>query len=74
MLRNMRIIAGALITGVVTFGGVASFIVFGQAQAAQPGGQPPAQNGSEIIMYFAMAFAAGAVVMSFVVQDIMEKH
>ncbi len=67
-LFTMRIIAGALIAGVVTFGGVASFIVFGQAPAAQPGN--PAQ-GPNVLMYFAMAFAAGAVVMSFVVPNLI---
>ena len=73
LLFTMRIIAGALIAGVVTFGGIASFLVFGQAAAAQPGGQPPAapQNGSEIVMYIAMAFAAVAVVMSFVVSNLV---
>ncbi len=70
-LFTMRIIAGALIGGVVTFAGVASVVVFGQAPAAQPGGQPPAQNGSEIVMYLAMAFAAVAVVMSFVVSNLV---
>ena len=73
MLRTMRIIAGALIAGVVSFGVIASFIVFGQAPVAQPGGPPPAapQNGSEIIMYFAIAFAAVAVTMSFVVPNLV---
>ncbi len=72
VLRIMQIIAGALIAGVLSFAGVASFVVFGQAPAAQPGGQPPAaQNGSEIIMYVAMAFAAVAVVMSFVVPNLI---
>ena len=67
-LFTMRIIAGALIAGVVTFGGVASVLVFGQAPAAQPGN--PAQ-GPNVLMYFAMAFAAGAVVMSFVVPNLI---
>lgn len=72
VLRIMQIIAGALIAGVLSFAGVASFIVFGQAPAAQPGGQPPAApNGSEIIMYLAMAFAAVAVVLSFVVSNLI---
>ncbi len=73
VLRIMQIIACALIAGVLSFAGVASFIVFGQAPAAQPGVQPPAaaQNGSEIIMYLAMAFAAGAVVMSFVMSKLV---
>ncbi len=68
VLRIMQIIAGALIAGVISFAGVATFIVFGQAPAAQPGRQPPAapQNGSEIIMPLAMAFAAMALVASFV--------
>jgi hypothetical protein len=71
VLLTMRIIAVALIASVVTFGGIASFIVFGQPQAAQPVGQPPAQNGAEIVMYLAMAFAAVAVVMSFVVPNLI---
>lgn len=68
VLFTMRIIACALIAGVVTFGGVASFIVFGQSPAAQPGN--PAQ-GPNMVMYLAMAFAAGAVVMSFVVPNLI---
>ena len=66
VLRIMQIIAGALIAGVLSFAGVASFIVFGQAPAVQPGGQPQAPNGAEIIMSLAMAFAAVALVASFV--------
>lgn len=72
VLRIMQIIAGALIAGVLSFAGVASFIVFGNIPAARPEGQPPAaQNGSEIITYFAMAFAAVAVVMSFVIPNLI---
>ncbi|TXT21958.1 MAG: hypothetical protein FD138_3880, partial [Planctomycetota bacterium] len=72
-LFTMRIIAGALIGGVVMFAGVASVVVFSQVPAAQPGGQPPAgpQNGSEILMYLAMALAAVAAVMSFVVSNLV---
>lgn len=72
VLRIMQIIAGALIAGVLSFAGIATFIVFGQAPVAQPGGQPPvAVGGSEIVMYMAMAFAAVAVVMSFVVPNLI---
>src|SRR5438093_1429679 len=73
VLRIMQIIAGALIAGVLSFAVVASIVVFGQAPAVQPGGQPPtaAQNGSEIVMYIGMALAAGAVVMSFVVSNLV---
>lgn len=72
VLRTMQIIAGALIAGVLSFGGFACFLVFGNAPAAQPGGQPPAvAGGAEIIVYLAMAFAAGAVVMSFVVPNLI---
>lgn len=75
-LRIMQIIAGALVAGVLSFATVASIVVFGQAPAAQPGGQPPAaaQNGSEVVMYLAMAFAAVAAVaavMSFVVSNLV---
>jgi hypothetical protein len=71
VLRIMQIIAGALMGGVVSFAGVASFIVFGNAPAAQPGGQPPAVGGSEIMMYMAMGFAVIAVVMSFIVPNLI---
>lgn len=71
VLRTMQIIAGALIAGVLSFAGVASFLVFGNAAAVQPGGQPPAVGGSEIVMYMAMGFAAVAVVMSFVVPNLI---
>ena len=73
-LFTMRIIAGALIAGVLTFAGVASVVVFSQVPvAAQPGGEPPAgpQDGSEILMYLAMALAAVAIVMSFVVSNLV---
>ena len=69
VLFTMRIIAGALIAGVLTFAGIASFVVFSQLPAAQPGGQP--QNGSEIIMYLGLAGAVGAVVMSFFVPNLI---
>lgn len=72
-LRIMQIIAGALIAGVLSFAGVASVIVLGQAPAAQPEGPPPAAapNGSEIVMYLAMALAAVAAMMSFVVSNLV---
>ena len=73
VLKTMRIIALALIAGVVLFGLFACNVVFNQGQAAQPGAPQPAapQNGVEILMYFAMAFAAVAVVMSFVVPKLI---
>jgi hypothetical protein len=73
VLRTMQIIAGALIAGVLMFAGIASFLVLGRAPAAQPGGQPPAapMDGANIQMYLAMVFAAGAVVMSFVVPNLI---
>ena len=72
VLRIMQIIAFALIAGVLSFAGIAGFLVFGNAPAARPGGQPPAAvGGSEIVMYMAMGFAAVAVVMSFVVPNLI---
>ena len=68
VLRVMQIIAGALIAGVLSFAGIAGFIVFGNAPAVQPGGQPMAgRNGAEVIMYLAMSFAGVATVLSFAV-------
>lgn len=74
VLRMMQIIAGALIAGVLSFAGVASFIVFGNVRAAQPGGQVPAAGGSEIIMYMAMGFAVVGVVMSFVMSNLVSAN
>ena len=72
VLRTMQIIAGALIAGVLMFGGVASFIVFGQAPAAQPGGQQGAgANGSNVLVYLSSAKAALMVVLSFVVPNLV---
>ena len=68
VLRIMQIIASALIAGVAMFAGVVSFLVFLMAPPAQPGGEQPApQNGGEVLAYLAMAFAGGAVVLSFAV-------
>jgi hypothetical protein len=73
VLFTMQIIAGALIAGVVTFGGVAGFIVFGQAPVILKNGQPQLapQNPPDIVVYMAMAFAVIAVVMSFVVPNLI---
>lgn len=68
VLRVMQIIAGALIAGVLLFAGVASFVVFGLAPAIQPA---VAQIGADLLKYLAMMFAAGAVVLSFVVPNVI---
>ena len=69
VLFTMRIIAIALIVGVLTFGGIASFIVFGMAQPVQP----PAgrKNAAEILMYLGLAGAALMVVVSFVIPNLL---
>ena len=66
VLRTMHIIASALIAGVLMFGGIASFIVFGQAPAAQQG-----PNGSNVLIYLSSAMAAMQVVLSFVVPNLI---
>ena len=73
VLFTMRIIAGALIAGVVMFGAIASAAVFGERPAVQRGGPPAAlpQNATEILMYLGLAGAVGAVVMSFVVSNLV---
>ena len=68
VLRTMQIIASALIAGVLMFGGVASFLVFGNAQAAQPGAGP---NGSNLLIYLSSAMAAMQVVLSIVVPNLV---
>ena len=71
VLRTMQIIAGALIAGVLSFAGVASFFAFGQQVPVQPGGggRGIPQNAHDVVMYIAMGFAAVAVVMSFVLSN-----
>lgn len=68
VLRMMQIIAGALIAGVVMFGGVACILVFSRGLAA-PG---PAPNlGNAIQLDLGAVGAALLVVMSFVVPKLI---
>lgn len=71
VLRVMQIIAGALIVGVLSFGGIACFLVFGQMQkAAQPDGPPGGQEGGmNILVYMAAGMAFLNVLLSFVVPN-----
>jgi hypothetical protein len=72
VLRIMQTTAVSMIGGVLFFIGFASFLVFHKAPLAQPEKQPPApQNGVEILVYVAIAFAVVAVVMSFVVPNLI---
>lgn len=65
-VRTMQIIAFSLITGVVTFLGIACFMVFGQPQA-----QPPAANALPILSIMAAVMFAGMAPMSYVLPLIM---
>lgn len=67
VLRVMQIIGGALIFGVLSFGGVACFLVFSQMRgAAQPGGP---DGGANILVYMSAGMAFLNVVLSVVVPN-----
>lgn len=66
VLRIMQIIAGALIAGVVSFAGVACFFVFGQQ-----GGAAGAIPKNAPVMHIAIGFAVVAVVISFVLSNLI---
>ncbi len=70
VLLTMRIIAGALMAGVVSFGGVVAMTVInGQPQQ----GQQVAGNANPIL-YIGIVFATLAVIARFVVPSLIAKH
>jgi hypothetical protein len=74
VLRVMQIIAFALISGVVVFGGVASFIVFGRADAVQPNGPPRDPEGpANILVYLSAGMAFLNVALSFFVSNLVAR-
>lgn len=64
-LRTMQIIAGALIAGVLSFAGVASVIVLGQAPVVKPAGQPEVANHVLKLIAFGVFFLNA--ILSFIV-------
>lgn len=68
VLRIMQIIAGALIVGVLSFAGVASFVVFRMPQAAPPAAR---QNATDVLMYLGLAGAVLMVVASFSIPNLL---
>lgn len=65
VLRIMQIIAGALIAGVLSFAGVASVIVLGQAPVVNPAGQPEVVN--HVLPLIAIGVFSLNAILSFIV-------
>jgi hypothetical protein len=64
ILRVERIILLAMVMGVVTFGVIASVMVFGQAQAnAQPADNAPMPIGLPVVSLFGVGMACIAVIL-----------
>ncbi len=68
VLRIMQIIAGALIAGMLSFAGVASFIVLGQGKQA---GQPQVVN--QVLPFLAMGVFFLNVILSFIVPKMISR-
>ena len=70
-LRIMQIIAGALIAGVLSFAGVASVIVLGQAPVVKPAGQPEVVNHVLPLIAIGVVFLNG--ILSFIVPNLISR-
>ena len=71
VLRIMQIIAGALIAGVLSFAGVASFIVLGQAPVVKPAGQPEGVN--QVLPFIAIGVTLLNGILSFIVPNLISR-
>ena len=71
VLRIMQIIAGALIAGVVMFGGVASVIVLGQAPVVKPAGQPQVVN--HVLPLIAIGIFFLNAILSFIIPKLISR-
>ncbi len=72
VLRTIRVIAGALVAGVVLFAVVACVIVFRPAPVAPPVKAEHAA-GQTLLVSLSALFACGAVVLSFVIPNTFAK-
>ena len=71
VLRIMQIIAGALIAGVLSFAGVASVIVLGQAPVVKPAGQPEVVN--QVLPLIAIGVFFLNAILSFIVPKLISR-